>query len=115
MSQEVSPSDSAKPLSARLRVALAFLKDMGTEELKHFPVLRGFVAAVEKLSDQEASKQTEQRSERLLAIGEQTQEDVEILKELSALLLTFNCNRARLWALCCCTWKAPEYLSNGNS
>ncbi|MDP8225189.1 MAG: SUMF1/EgtB/PvdO family nonheme iron enzyme [Candidatus Lernaella stagnicola] len=68
-----------------LGAMLTFVKELSAEQLKEFPILRGFVNAVQKLSDDEAGRRQEELLNRLVGIGEQTQEDLDFLTEINLL------------------------------
>jgi hypothetical protein len=63
-----------------LPIVLEYFKEVSIEQLKEFPVLRGFLAAAEKLAEAEGGRQIEQKIDRVLASGLDAQQGIETLR-----------------------------------
>jgi hypothetical protein len=73
-----------------LRATFVFLKETGEEQLKQLPVWgpvsKGVTEALLELANEEDDEVIEQRLERLLAVGEQSLEEIAFLSATASLI-----------------------------
>ena len=77
-------------LTSILRSTLAFLEKVGEEELKRVPLLGGVVSALKELSKEVDAQKTDQKLDSLLAIGQQTSNEIHLITALAAAMLHYQ-------------------------
>jgi hypothetical protein len=79
-----------RDVAPTLRVLLAFLKTVSEEELKRFPLIGGFIAASEKISEEGAAAEAAAKFERLSTVTDMTDVTVSQIEEDVALVEEFT-------------------------
>ncbi|HEY0074104.1 MAG TPA: HEAT repeat domain-containing protein [Abditibacteriaceae bacterium] len=89
---KIGLSDRQSRAATGLRYTLSWLKEFGSEQIKQIPIYGPAVAAtvsvIEKASDEEADAEIENMIERLLGIGQQTNDDMRALNAIVGLLFS---------------------------